>query len=124
MANTHTSSSVWVRLALYGIPAAALYAGLYRFEALMIEIGRQGHWNFIVPIAIAFAVSYFHGGFTASFWDAIGIKAKEKRLETLFVAVTFAEANEPEAARQIAFGEANVGETTREIAVTEALENR
>lgn len=76
MANTKSDSSAWGKLALYGVPAVALYVGLFEFEAAMIEVCRQGHWNFIVPITIAFAVSYFHGGFTASFWDAIGIKAK------------------------------------------------
>jgi len=76
MANTKTDASRWSKLALYGIPAVALYAGLYRFETLMIDISRQGHWHAFVPIAFAFAVSYFHGGFTASFWDALGIKAK------------------------------------------------
>ena len=76
MANTTTHSSALRKFALYGIPTLALYAGLYGFEAQMIEICRQGHWNFIVPVAFAFAVSYFHGGFTASFWDALGIKAK------------------------------------------------
>jgi len=76
MANTKTNSSAWGKAVLYGIPTAVLYAGLYRFETQLIEISRQGHWNFIVPIAFAFAVSYFHGGFTSSFWDALGIKAK------------------------------------------------
>lgn len=76
MANTKANSSAWRNVALYGIPTVALYAGLYSFEAQMIEISRHGQWNFIVPIAFAFAVSYFHGGFTSSFWDALGIKAK------------------------------------------------
>ena len=76
MAKTKTDSSAWRKAALYGIPTLALYAGLYGFEAQLIEISRQGHWNFIVPVAFAFAVSYFHGGFTSSFWDALGIKAK------------------------------------------------
>ena len=76
MANTKTHSSAWSKAVLYGIPTAVLYAALYRYEAQFIEISRQGHWNSIVPIAFAFAVSYFHGGFTSSFWDALGIKAK------------------------------------------------
>ena len=76
MANTKTHTSVLRKVALYGIPTLALYAGLYGFEAQLIEICRQGHWNFIVPVAFAFAVSYFHGGFTSSFWDALGIKAR------------------------------------------------
>ena len=76
MANRKIKSSAWGKAVLYGVPTAALYVGLYRFETQMIEISRQGHWNFIVPVAFAFAVSYFHGGFTSSFWDALGIKAK------------------------------------------------
>ncbi len=76
MANRKTKSSAWGKAVLYGVPTAVLYVGLYRFETQMIEISRQGHWNSIVPIAFAFAVSYFHGGFTSSFWDALGIKAK------------------------------------------------
>jgi len=76
MANTKTNSSAWGKAVLYGIPTVVLYVGLYTFEAQFIEISRQGHWNAIVPIAFAFAGSYFHGGFTSSFWDALGIKAK------------------------------------------------
>ena len=76
MANTKTNSSTWGKAVLYGIPTAVLFVGLYTFEAQFIEISRQGHWNAIVPIAFAFAVSYFHGGFTSTFWDALGIKAK------------------------------------------------
>ena len=76
MANTKTNSSAWSKVVLYGVPTVVLYAGLYTFEAQFIEISRQGQWNAIVPIAFAFAVSYFHGGFTSSFWDALGIKAK------------------------------------------------
>ena len=76
MARTKTHSSAWRKVGLYGIPTLALYAGLYVFEVQMIDICQQGRWNFIVPIAFAFAVSYFHGGFTSSFWDALGIKAK------------------------------------------------
>lgn len=76
MANIRTHSSAWRKAALYGVPTLALYVGLYKFEAQLIEICLQGHWNFIVPVAFAFAVSYFHGGFTSSFWDALGIKAK------------------------------------------------
>ena len=76
MADANTDSSGWGKVALYVVPTAALYAALFVFERDVIEMSRQGHWYFIVPIAIAFAVSYFHGGLTASFWDALGVKAK------------------------------------------------
>mgnify|MGYP001579548176 CR=1 FL=1 len=54
MANINTNSSAWGKAAFYGIPTVLLYAGLYEFETQMIEISRQGQWNFIVPIAFAF----------------------------------------------------------------------
>ena len=78
MAKTKTDSSAWRKAALYGIPTLALYAGLYGFEAQLIEISGKGYWNFIVPVAFAFAVSYFHGGVTSSFLGALGLKTQKK----------------------------------------------
>lgn len=77
MAGTDTGSSGWGSVALFGIPTALLYASLFLFEREMIEMSRQGRWYVVVPVATAFAISYFHGGFTASFWDSLGVKAKE-----------------------------------------------
>jgi hypothetical protein len=77
MSNPQSAFSKWGKVALYGVPAALLYAALFWFEKPIIEASRQGRWNFVLPIAIAFVMSYFHGGFTASFWDALGVKAKK-----------------------------------------------
>lgn len=77
MANAETDSTGWGKVALFGLPTLALYAGLFLFEREVIDMSRQGHWYFAVPVAIAFTISYFHGGFTASFWDALGVKAKK-----------------------------------------------
>jgi hypothetical protein len=39
---------------------------------------RHGTWLFVlVPIVIAFVLSYVHGAFTGLFWDAVGLKAKK-----------------------------------------------
>ena len=36
----------------------------------------EGHWTrALVPILIAFAMSYAHGAFTGRFWDSMGLKA-------------------------------------------------
>lgn len=38
----------------------------------------EGQWWYVlIPIAMAFAVSYAHGNFTSLFWDVLGLKAKK-----------------------------------------------
>lgn len=40
----------------------------------------EGNWLFVfIPILIAFAISYAHGAFTASFWDSLGFRAASKK---------------------------------------------
>ena len=60
----------------FGSLTAALYFLLFYFETEIVELTSKGGWSFLLPIAIAFAISYGHGNFTAVFWDWLGIKAK------------------------------------------------
>lgn len=53
-----------------------LYFLLFYFEDEIVEITSKGGWSFLIPVGIAFAMSYGHGNFTAAFWDWLGIKAK------------------------------------------------
>lgn len=64
------------RLVGYGVVTALLYALLFAFEDRILEVTGKGGWSFLIPLAIAFTLSYTHGTFTASFWDFFGIKAK------------------------------------------------
>lgn len=64
-------------VALLGSVTAALYGLLFHFEREILQITGQGGWTFLIPIAIAFVLSYTHGNFTAGFWDLLGIKAKK-----------------------------------------------
>jgi len=64
------------QVALWGITSVILYFLLYFFEESILESSKQGHWFFIVPIAIAFVFSLVHGTFTSHFWDLLGVKAK------------------------------------------------
>jgi len=68
-----------IKLFLWGIAVVALYVGLYLNETLLIRWTAQGHWTFIVPIAIAFLFSFVHGNFTGEFWDVLNIKPKLSR---------------------------------------------
>lgn len=60
----------------FGSLTAVLYFALFYFETEVVEITSKGGWSFLIPVAIAFAVSYGHGNFTGAFWDWLGIKAK------------------------------------------------
>lgn len=64
-----------LRLALFGATTLLLYAALFLFEDAIVGSTRDGHWSFVIPIALAFVFSYFHGAFTGGFWDAVGIRA-------------------------------------------------
>lgn len=65
------------RTLIYGAISIALYFALYLFADPILERSQQGHWYFILPIAIAFVFSAVHGSFTGQFWDLFGIKAKQ-----------------------------------------------
>lgn len=60
----------------YGAVSIALYFLLYLFNADILALSKEGRWNFIVPMIIAFIFSIVHGNFTGQFWDMFGIKAK------------------------------------------------
>jgi hypothetical protein len=64
------------RLVAYGAITAVLYTLLFIFEDRILEVTGKGGWSFLIPMAIAFALSYTHGTFTASFWDLLGVRAK------------------------------------------------
>lgn len=62
---------------LFGSITGALYLLLFLFEWEILELTGKGGWTFLIPIAVAFALSYTHGNFTAAFWDLLGIKARK-----------------------------------------------
>jgi hypothetical protein len=63
-------------LLAFGGLTGVLYFLLFYFETEIVELTSQGGWTFLLPVAVAFAISYAHGNFTALFWDWLGIKAK------------------------------------------------
>ena len=60
----------------YGAVSVALYYLLYLFNSDILALSKEGRWNFVVPMIIAFVFSIVHGNFTGQFWDLFGIKAK------------------------------------------------
>lgn len=66
-----------VKAFLLGAVSLAFYLILFANETAVLDLAKQAHWMFVVPIAIAFLFSFVHGAFTAAFWDALGIKARK-----------------------------------------------
>ncbi len=65
------------KTAVMGAITLAIYVTLFSLEGHILNLTSQGKWSFVIPIGIAFTVSYFHGAFTSGFWDALGVKAKK-----------------------------------------------
>jgi len=66
----------FIKLLLWGILVGVLYTGIYVSESQLVQWTAQGKWTFIVPITIAFMISFVHGHFTGEFWELLGIKPK------------------------------------------------
>lgn len=66
-------------LIIKGIISIALYAALLLNQDIINStFGKGGAYAFL-PIITAFIFSYFHGGFTGSFWTVMGVEAKKKK---------------------------------------------
>ncbi|MDR2550969.1 MAG: hypothetical protein LBD10_12300 [Desulfobulbus sp.] len=66
------------RCVLFGALTAALYAAVFAYQNLVMTYFSKGGVYAVLPVATVFAVSYFHGNFTSSFWSALGIEASRK----------------------------------------------
>jgi hypothetical protein len=62
---------------VFGALTAGLYAAVFTHQALVMKYFTKGGVYALLPVAIVFAVSYFHGNFTSSFWSALGIEGSK-----------------------------------------------
>jgi hypothetical protein len=72
---------LWAKTIFWGALTAFLYALLFIESERVIELSRTARehpWHVLVPIAIAFAISFTHGAFTGLFWEVMGLKAASK----------------------------------------------
>ena len=67
-----------LRCVVFGTFTAALYAAVFSCHSLVMTYFCKGGVYALLPVATVFAVSYFHGNFTSSFWSALGIEASRK----------------------------------------------
>lgn len=73
-----TKDRPYAKTALYGVVSVALYVLLLTRQDLLNETMTKGGLYALVPIAMAFTFSFFHGNFTGSFWSSCGIEASKK----------------------------------------------
>ena len=59
---------------VFGGLTAALYAAVFTNQEVVMTYFTKGGIYALLPVAVVFAVSYFHGNFTSSFWSALGIE--------------------------------------------------
>ena len=71
-----------IKMITYGLLTAVLYFCLLKYQVEIVNfatLAQQGrHIYFLVPIAIALGFSLIHGGFTAYFWESLGVTSKKK----------------------------------------------
>ncbi|KGO35549.1 hypothetical protein JT06_02020 [Desulfobulbus sp. Tol-SR] len=59
---------------VFGGLTAALYAAVFTNQEVVMTYFTKGGVFALLPVAVVFGVSYFHGNFTSSFWSALGIE--------------------------------------------------
>lgn len=68
---------------LYGIASVVLYAFLLTNSDLFVDWAQRTKEGekvlFLIPVAVAFVFSFFHGAFTGYFWETLGLKAASKK---------------------------------------------
>lgn len=63
---------------LFGALTSGLYTAVFAYQDVVMTYFAKGGLYAVLPVATVFAVSYFHGNFTGSFWSALGIEASKK----------------------------------------------
>jgi hypothetical protein len=72
-------SNPYPRLIASGIVSGLLYLLLYLYEReILAAFSRTDGWYPALPVIAAFAFSFAHGTFTASFWEVLGIRGRQK----------------------------------------------
>jgi hypothetical protein len=62
---------------VFGALTAGLYAAVFTNQEFVMKYFTKGGVYALLPVAVVFAVSYFHGNFTSSFWSALGIEGSK-----------------------------------------------
>ena len=75
------SARPYLKTALFGAVSIALYVLLLAKQDLINDNFARGGLYALLPIAMAFVFSFFHGNFTGCFWSSCGVEASKKTKE-------------------------------------------
>ena len=71
---------------LFGAASLILYLMLFSFSDNFVDWAQRTRHGekilFLIPVAVAFVFSYFHGQFTGHFWETIGLRAAKTSVVT------------------------------------------
>jgi hypothetical protein len=67
------------KMLTYGAVVATLYGLPYVYNEEVVAISRHGPWWFVLPVTMAFVVSFFRGHFTGPFRNGLGVQPKKPR---------------------------------------------
>jgi len=71
------NSKPYLQLIASGTVSGSLYLLLYLYEReILAAFTRTDGWYPALPVIAAFAFSFAHGAFTASFWEVLGIRGR------------------------------------------------
>lgn len=62
---------------VFGALTVGLYAAVFANQDMVMTYFTKGGVYSLLPVAVVFAVSYFHGNFTSAFWSALGIEGSK-----------------------------------------------
>ncbi len=70
------------RAVAFGVASLLLFVSIFAFADELVEMARRTRQGekiyFLVPISVAFLVSFVHGAFTHHFWETLGLKPAKK----------------------------------------------
>ena len=75
---TELKKRPYLKTVIYGAVSIALYALLLMKQDLVNSTFAKGGAFALLPIAMAFVFSIFHGNFTGCFWSSVGVEASKK----------------------------------------------
>lgn len=83
---SHPSKPSLLPTLTFGAASLVLYYLLFHFSDHFVDWAlRTKHGEkslFLIPVAVAFVFSYFHGQFTGHFWETLGLRAAKTSVVT------------------------------------------
>lgn len=79
MGGSYEKKKPYGKMIIMGVISISLYAVLLLKGDVIVNYCAKGGVYAFLPIITAFVFSYFHGGFTGSFWSVLGVEAKKTK---------------------------------------------